>query len=95
MKYVKVINGCCDFFQITETQNDLEKANHNSTTKELDLKKGLEMQRRHMEEEMAALSLQHSKRLEELIEQHSAELKKLEVLKDEEMKVNCRCLVLG
>lgn len=95
MKYVKLINGCCDCFQITETQNDLEKANRNSTTKELDLKKELEMQRRHMEEEMAALSLQHSKRLEELIEQHSAELKNLEVLKDEEMKVNCRCLVLG
>lgn len=40
-----------------------------------------------MEEEMAALSLQHHKRLEELIEQHKEELKKLEGLKDEEMKV--------
>ena len=36
---------------------------------------------------MAALSLQHNKRLEELIEQHKEELKKLEGLKDEEMKV--------
>ena len=45
------------------------------------------MQRRHMEEELASLSLQHSKRLEELIEQHSGELKKLELLKDEEIKV--------
>lgn len=48
------------------------------------------MQRRHMKEELASLSLQHSKRLEELIEQHSAELKKLELLKDEEIKVSLR-----
>ena len=48
------------------------------------------MQRRHMEEEMAALSHQHSKRLDELIEQHTAELKKLEELKDEEIKVKIK-----
>lgn len=36
---------------------------------------------------MAALSLQHNKRLEELIEQHNAELRKLEGLKNEEIKV--------
>ena len=37
---------------------------------------------------MSALSLQHNKRLEELIEKHKEELKKLEGLKDEEMKVH-------
>lgn len=36
---------------------------------------------------MAALSLQHNKRLEELIEQYNAELRKLEGLKNEEIKV--------
>lgn len=40
-----------------------------------------------MEEEISALSLQHNKRLEELIEKHKEELKKLEGLKDEEIKV--------
>ena len=37
---------------------------------------------------MAALTLQNNKHLEELIERHSDEIKKLEALKDEEMKVN-------
>ena len=73
--------------QISEARNDLEKANRSATTTELDLRKELDTQRRHMEEEMAALSLQHSKRLEELIEQHKEELRKLEGIKDEEMKV--------
>lgn len=41
-----------------------------------------------MEEEISALSLQHNKRLEELIEKHKEELKKLEGLKDEEIKVH-------
>lgn len=36
---------------------------------------------------MAALSLQHSKRLEEMIEQHKEELRKLEGIKDKERKV--------
>ena len=36
---------------------------------------------------MAALTEQHNKHLEELIEHHSDEIKKLEALKDEEMKV--------
>ncbi|KAJ7390367.1 hypothetical protein OS493_025618 [Desmophyllum pertusum] len=71
---------------IVEARSDLEKANRSATTAELDLRKDLDMQRRHMEEEMAALSLQHSKRLEELIEQHKEELRKLEGLKDEEIK---------
>ena len=65
----------------------MEKANRNATTTELDLRKELDIQRRHMEEEMAALSLQHSKRLEEMIEQHKEELRKLEGIKDEERKV--------
>lgn len=65
----------------------MEKANRNATTTELDLRKELDIQRRHMEEEMAALSLQHSKRLEEMIEQHKEELRKLEGMKDEERKV--------
>jgi len=65
----------------------LEKANRNATTTELDLRKELDTQRQHMEEEMAALSLQHSKRLEEMIEQHKEELRKLEEIKDEEQKV--------
>ena len=43
-----------------------------------------------MEEEMAALSKQHSKRLEEMIEQHKEELRKLEGIKDEELKVCLR-----
>lgn len=73
--------------QISETRSDLEKASRNATTTELDLRKELDMQRRHMEEEMAALSLQHSKRLEEMIEQHKEELRKLEGIKDEEIKV--------
>ena len=81
------MKSCSSPFQISETQSDLERANRNATTKELDLQKELEMQRRHVEEELAALSLQHSKRLEELIEQHSGELKKLDALKDEEIKV--------
>ena len=45
------------------------------------------MKQRHMEEQMAALTEQHNKHLEELIEHHSDEIKKLEALKDEEMKV--------
>ena len=65
----------------------MEKANRNATTTELDLRKELDIQRRHMEEEMAALSLQHSKRLEEMIEQHKEELRKLEGIKDGERKV--------
>ena len=40
-----------------------------------------------MEEQMAALTEQRNKHLEELIEHHSNEMKKLEALKDEEMKV--------
>ena len=36
---------------------------------------------------MAALTEQRNKHLEELIEHHSNEMKKLEALKDEEMKV--------
>ena len=36
---------------------------------------------------MAALTEQHNKHLEELIEHQSDEIKKLEALKDEEMKV--------
>ena len=39
---------------------------------------------------MAALSKQHSKRLEEMIEQHKEELRKLEGIKDEELKVLLR-----
>lgn len=39
---------------------------------------------------MAALSMQHSKRLEEMIEQHKEELRKLEGIKDEELKVLLR-----
>ena len=39
---------------------------------------------------MAALCLQHSKRLEEMIEQHKEELRKLEGIKDEELKVLLR-----
>lgn len=65
----------------------MEKANRHATTTELDLRRELDLQQRHKEEELAALSLQHSKRLEELIEQHNAELRKLEALKDEEIKV--------
>ena len=45
------------------------------------------MKQRHMEEQMVALTEQHNKHLEELIEHHSDEIKKLEALKDEEMKV--------
>ncbi|XP_027039742.1 protein FAM184A-like [Pocillopora damicornis] len=71
---------------IAETRGDLEKANRNATTAELDLRKELDLQRKRMEEEISALSLQHNKRLEELIEKHKEELKKLEGLKDEEMK---------
>ena len=41
---------------------------------------------------MAALSMQHSKRLEEMIEQHKEELRKLEGIKDEELKVLLRGL---
>lgn len=74
--------------QIAETRGDLEKANRNATTAELDLRKELDLQRKRMEEEISALSLQHSKRLEELIEKHKEELKKLEGLKDEEIKVH-------
>ena len=77
--------------QIAETRSDLEKANRNATTTELDLRKELDTQRRLMEEEMAALSMQHSKRLEEMIEQHKEELRKLEGIKDEELKVLLRC----
>lgn len=65
----------------------MEKANRHATTTELDLRRELDLQQQHKEEELAALSLQHSKRLEELIEQHNAELRKLEALKDEEIKV--------
>ena len=65
----------------------MEKANRHATTTELDLRRELDLQRQYKEEELAALSLQHSKRLEELIEQHNAELRKLEALKDEEIKV--------
>lgn len=71
---------------IAETRGDLEKANRNATTAELDLRKELDLQRKRMEEEISALSLQHNKRLEELIEKHKEELKKLEGLKDEEIK---------
>lgn len=71
---------------IAETRGDLERANRNATTAKLDLRKEFDSQRKHMEEEMSALSLQHNKRLEELIEKHKEELKKLEGLKDEEMK---------
>ena len=39
---------------------------------------------------MAALSKQHSKRLEEMIEQHKEELRKFEGIKDEELKVCLR-----
>ena len=46
------------------------------------------MKQRHMEEQMATLTEQHNKHLEELIEHHSDEIKKLEALKDEEMKVS-------
>lgn len=74
--------------QIAETRGDLEKANRNATTAELDLRKELDLQRKRMEEEISALSLQHNKRLEELIEKHKEELKKLEGLKDEEIKVH-------
>ena len=66
----------------------MEKANRNATTAELDLRKELDLQRKRMEEEISALSLQHNKRLEELIEKHKEELKKLEGLKDEEIKVH-------
>lgn len=66
----------------------MEKANRNATTAELDLRKELDLQRKCMEEEISALSLQHNKRLEELIEKHKEELKKLEGLKDEEIKVH-------
>lgn len=65
----------------------MEKANRHATTTELDLRRELDLQWQYKEEELAALSLQHSKRLEELIEQHNAELRKLEALKDEEIKV--------
>lgn len=65
----------------------MEKANRHATTTELDLRRELDLQQQYKEEELAALSLQHSKRLEELIEQHNAELRKLEALKDEEIKV--------
>ena len=65
----------------------MEKANRHATTTELDLRRELDLQRQYKEEELAALSLQHSKRLEELIEQHNVELRKLEALKDEEIKV--------
>ena len=68
----------------------MEKANRNATTTELDLRKELDTQRRHVEEEMAALSMQHSKRLEEMIEQHKEELRKLEEMKDKELKVALR-----
>ena len=74
-------------FQVTEARGDLEKANRNATTKELDLKKALDTKHHHMEEQMADLTLQHNKHLEELIEHHSNELKKLEAFKDKEMKV--------
>ena len=83
------------FIQIAETRSDLEKANRSATTTELDLRKELDTQRRHMEEEMAALSLQHSKRLEEMIEQHKDELRKLEGIKDEEIKVLFRDMKEG
>lgn len=66
----------------------MEKANRNATTAELDLRKELDLQRKCTEEEISALSLQHNKRLEELIEKHKEELKKLEGLKDEEIKVH-------
>lgn len=71
---------------VSEARSDLEKATRNASTKELDLKKELDMKQRHMEEQMAALTEQHNKHLEELIEHHSDEIKKLEALKDEEMK---------
>ncbi|XP_068709021.1 protein FAM184A-like [Montipora foliosa] len=71
---------------VTEARGDLEKANRNATTKELDLKKALDTKHHHMEEQMADLTLQHNKHLEELIEHHSNELKKLEAFKDKEMK---------
>lgn len=66
----------------------MEKANRNATTAELDLRNELDLQRKRMEEEISALSLQHNKRLEDLIEKHKEELKKLEGLKDEEIKVH-------
>ena len=81
-----MLSSCCTF-QISEARSDLEKANHNASTKELDLKKELDTKQRHMEEQLAALTVQHNKHLEELIEHHSDEIKKLEALKDEEMKV--------
>lgn len=81
------VTSWTSFIQIAETRSELEKANRSATTTELDLRKELETQRQHMEEEMAALSLQHSKRLEEMIEQHKEELRKLEGIKDEEIKV--------
>lgn len=90
LKEIITVTSCTSFIQIAETRSDLEKANRNATTTELDLRKELDMQRRHKEEEMAALSMQHTKRLEEMIEQHKEELRKLEGIKDEELKVLLR-----